>query len=496
MANKKNSPKKKVKKQKRAMVIKARAKIKKKVFSIKKNQTAKQPDEVFHKAKFRIVGIGGGAGSIISEIEGEVQKVDFVAANSDLRALKELPKNIKRFQFGQQITGGLGTGMNSQMGEAAALQDKEKIKNIFKGQDFCVIIASLGGGISSGATPLFAKTAREMGAITYGIFTMPFSFEGSRKMEMAQEALKKIKPYFNAYSVVPNERIFQVIDKNTPLKSALSAINEKLAEGLEGLIEMICLPGIINIDFADLRTVLDGRGRLAYLNVVKIENDDKGESAEKILSSPLYTYGPKGAKGILYNICGGKDLQLTKVSKISETISKSASKEARIIFGINQGKESEKNTRISIFAVGCGAKLFSDNKDEDKPKPVVIKKNNDSRAQKRQVNKKIEAKPKPKTKPIVKKMEKKPIKQNKKNYPPKSGGGGKSEIAVSAPEIKPAQPQVQLTSTPAGASGDIKIRRNALELRKAAEEEEKKLMEQEKVWDPPAIFRKKQINNS
>ena len=156
----------------------------------------------------------------------------------------------------------------------------------------------MGGGTSSGATPIFAKISKGLGNLTYGIFTLPFEFEGEKKMQAALESLEKIKPDLNIYTIIPNERIFQIVDKNTPLKDALSAINKKLAENLEGLIEMIFLSGLINIDFADLKTILHGRGRLVYLNTIESEESNQEETVKKLISSPLYPYNIKESKGV------------------------------------------------------------------------------------------------------------------------------------------------------------------------------------------------------
>ena len=257
-------------------------------------KTQKPLPDAIHRTKIRIIGIGGGGASIVSEIASRVKKADFVVANTDVRSLRNSSRNVKKFQFGINQTQGLGTGMNVQIGELAAESEKDKIKKLFEGQDFCIIISCLGGGTGSGSGPIFAKIARSLGCLTYGIFTLPFEFEGEKKMEIAKASLEKIRPYLNNYSVIPNEKIFQIIDKNTPLQTALSFINKKLADNLEGLIEMIYSPGLINIDFADLRTILQGWGRLAYLSAVEIEGPNREEALKRVVSSPLYSYGIRG----------------------------------------------------------------------------------------------------------------------------------------------------------------------------------------------------------
>ena len=268
--NIKTKPKKRVAKKKTVKkVVKkktvkkvARKVVKKPIKKKVSKKVVKDPNDsiaqnTVHKTKVRVIGIGGGGGTIVSEIISRMKKADFVVANTDAKALR-LIKKAKRFQFGVNVTKGLGTGMNVEIGEEAALEDKEKIEKLFDGQDVCIVVSSLGGGAGSGASPIFAKLSKNTKCLTYGIFTMPFEFEGSKKMEIAKESLDKIRPHLNAFSVIPNERIFKIIDKGTPLKDALSAINERLAKNLGGLIEMIYLPGLINIDFADLRTILDG----------------------------------------------------------------------------------------------------------------------------------------------------------------------------------------------------------------------------------------------
>ncbi len=336
-------------------------------YKSKKKAQSTEISNGVRRTKIRVIGIGGGSGSIISEIISRIKKADFVVANTDARALKEV-RGAKRFQFGQSLTKGLGTGMNPELGEMAAQNDKEKIKKLFEDQDLCIIIACLGGGTSSGATPVFAKISRSFDCLTYGIFTLPFEFEGEKKMEIARKSLENIKPNLRAFSIIPNEKIFQIIDKNTPLKDALSAVNKKLADNLEGLIEMVYLPGLINIDFADLRTILSGRGRLAYLNTIEVhesnsvrstsrnETSGKEETLKKVISSPLYPYTIKGARGILYNIMAGKTLQLSEVSQISKIIADSVNKNAKIIFGINQNSKNEGKIKITLLATGCAIK--------------------------------------------------------------------------------------------------------------------------------------------
>lgn len=346
-------------------------------------ETAKKEKDKFqkvfdgvHQTKIRILAIGGGASTIISEIASSVKKSDFCAANTDGRSLNSLPPNVKRFQFGLNTTKGMGTGMNPELGRLAAEEDKEKIKDILETQDLTIIVACLGGGTSSGATSTFAGVSKSLGNITYGIFTLPFEFEGEKKMEAALSALEEIRPHLDVFTVIPNENIFKIVDKNTPLKDALSAINKRLAENLEGLVETIYCPGLINIDFADLRAILTGKGRVAYLNTVELEGTSAEEINQKLISSSIYPYTIKGAKGILYNITSGRGIQLSEVSQISNIIMENANKKAKIIFGINQNSKYSNKAKIMILATGCSAKEFfaSKNISDDDGEAKITKK--------------------------------------------------------------------------------------------------------------------------
>ncbi|MBM3250847.1 MAG: hypothetical protein FJZ07_01220 [Candidatus Nealsonbacteria bacterium] len=459
---------------------------------IKKGRNAEEKPRVlddFKKAKIRIIGIGGGAGSIISEITSRVKKADFVAVNTDTRALRAI-KKAKRFQFGQNLTQGLGAGMNVNLGEAAAQEAGDKIKQLFTGYDLCIIIACLGGGTSSGATPIFAKFSRGTGCQTYGIFTLPFKFEGERKMEIAKESLLKTKPYLNVFSVMPNENIFQSIDKNTPLREAFSVVNKRLAENLEGLIEMIYLPGLINIDFADLKTILSGRGRLACLNTLEIgEADlDKEEVLKKVIFNPLYPYTIKGARDILYNIVGGKDLRLSRVSQISRYISELVNKNARIIFGIAQNKSHREKIKITLLATGCGNRegtiIKPNPRARSKPKlqppkllPPQVSKKPDA------VKKKIlESNPQPQHQP-------KSQSQSQPHFQSKSKTDSFSKREESGSKSKPKSNSLSFAQGQKKEESGEKIRRNALQLKKVIEQEEKDLLEKERALETPAILR-------
>lgn len=420
--------------------------------------------------KVRVIGIGGGGGTIVSEIAHKLPKASFVVANTDNQALKSSGNKTLRFQFGQNLTKGLGTGMNPEIGSQAALLEKDKIKRLVEGQDLCIFVACLGGGTGSGAVPIFAKTAKSLGNLTYGIFTLPFKFEGERKMEIARESLKKVKGHLNALSIIPNERAFQLIDKSTPLRQALSTVNKSLTESLTGLIETIYEPGLINIDFADFRTILEGSGRLAYLNTAEVER--KKDTAKNLivnaLNSPLYPYGIKGARGVLFNIAGEKGLSLAEVNEISKTISDLVNPEAKIIFGIAQGKKYSDILKTTLLVTGCGMKIFSSDSKEPPAKKVKKKKPSKPKEAEKKTN------------------EKKP----KASKPKKKAPAKKKEVKIVNVETVHTAPSGQGTDI-FQAINDERIRKSALQVKKEEEETEQEMLNRERIWETPAFFRRK-----
>lgn len=396
------------------------------------------------KTKIRVVGIGGGGGNIVSEIASKIKGVSFFAANTDSQALKSLHRKVGTFQFGESFTHGLGAGMDPEKAALAAQTAKEKIKKLLEGQDLVILVATLGGGTGSGAAPVFAKISQDLGNLTLGIFTLPFKFEGEKKLEIANQSLERVKSKVNAFSVVPNERIFQIVEKTTALVKAFSAINKIVSQSLGGLIETVFEPGLINIDFADLRTIFSSTGKLAYLNCVQVPKSEGSakETAEKVLGSLLYPYSIRGARGVLFNISGGQDLTLAEVSQISQTISDLVNKEAKIIFGISQGKNYRNLIKAAVLAVGCQIRT---QRESVKPKLTLAKKP--------KLIKKETAKIQPK------KEAKKEIKEKEAD-----------EDGIEEKKIE--------------------VRKNALQLKAEAEEEEKEIEAKEKFWEIPSFLRK------
>lgn len=452
---------KKLKKKTQKKSLLTSKKIKSEVFPQKPTESE------IKKTRIRVIGIGGGGGNILSEIASKIAKASFVAANTDLKSLRSCSRKVVKFQFGQSLTHGLGTGMNPELGKEAALSEKERIKKLCQGQDLCILVASLGGGTGSGAVSTFAKISRNLGNLTYGIFTLPFKFEGEKKMEIALNSLREVRNHLNVLTVISSENVFKIINKDTPLKEALSAINKFLSESLGGLIETIYEPGLINIDFADFSTILEGRGKLAYLNTVeeRRKEDAVEDIAGKVLSSPLYPYTIKGAKGVLFNIVGEKNLSLSEVNQISKKISELVNPEAKIIFGISQKAKRSNVIKTVLLATDC-----------DRGARIASAKETPKKTEKRKKKKK---KPIPQEIPVPKALPQK--KKKKKNKPEKKTTGA---VNVEKQTEKPEEKKEE-----------EKIRKNGLQIKKEVEDLEKEMVEKEKFWETPAFLRKKFIKD-
>jgi cell division protein FtsZ len=435
-----------------------------------------------HKIKIKVIGIGGGGSSIVSEIASKISfpgrdKISFIAIDTNPQALKRVNPKVSRFFFGEAITHGLGTGMDPELGKTVARSEKEKIKKIFKGADLFILIASLGGGTGSGAVPVLAKISKDFGNLTYGIFTLPFKFEGEKKMEIARESLEKLKPNVSAISILPNEKIFQVIDKKTPLKTALSVLNKSLAESLESLLELAYLPGLINIDFADVKAILNfdpafKKGKLTYLNSLKIEGKDKvNQAIKKIVSSPLYPYGIEGAKGILFNITGEKNISLAEVSQISKSICDIVKGEAKIIFGVSQDNSYKNKIKITLLASDCRSKIFPSEKSIGKNGNQILS-----------LNKKIKKANRRKIKIEDKDKVKKRFKTLTRTSEMSIASEWKRKKENEARSVNQGKDQ---------KNEDFKIRRNAIQIKETVKKEEENKLAKERFWEIPAFLRKK-----
>jgi cell division protein FtsZ len=386
------------------------------------------------RTKIKVIGVGGGGSSIVSEIarSKNLRNIDFIAVNTDEQALRKIPKECRILKIGQSLTGGLGCGMNVELGEKAAREAKEKIKSILEGSDFCILIASLGGGTGSGASPVIAEIARTLKKSILGIFTLPFDFEGEKKKTVARNSLRKMKADLSAFSTIPNDRIFQIANKSVPLKEALSTINRKMAFDLEGLMDMIYRAGLINIDWADFKTVLDGRGKSCFLNrAVAIGEERAAKAAGEVVQNVLQEQEFQKADRILFNIEAGRDLKMSEVDQISELVFAS-NRKAKIIFGVSMPGEEEGKIGITLLATK-NPEIFdkkTENKDQKKPS-----------------------------------KKKKISKQKQEGQPAKEEEAGNVRVAKTK-------------------------RKNALAVKKEEEKEEKEILAEEKKWEFPSFLRK------
>ena len=460
--------------------------------------------EALFKAKIKVIGIGGGGGSIVSEIGRSLEKATFVIADTDIRALKKR-SGIKYMWFGEELTHGLGTGVNVELAKQAAESARDKIGSIFKDQDIIIFVASLGGGLGSGATQVFADVAKQFGGITLGIFTMPFKFEGNNKYRIAQNALRVLRQSLNVSLVIPNEKIFKIIDNSTPITNAFSIVNKSLIESLESLIDLIYNPGVINIDFADLRTILRGVGNTAFLNTIEESGKDRVEKiCENIFKNPLLQNNNFKAEKILFNIAGSDNLSMFEVEKISSHIA-NANAKAKIIFGIS--KNPKLNNRIKTTILMTGGQTEEKIAKEvaiKKPEPVkieveekvneLVKK--EVEAIKKEI-KKIAPVAAVKVKPRVPSKKTKKAKPSAKKEPADTNGRVPVSITpvFNVPDFSTPIMEQEMETEKVRLMGHTEsakktIRRSGLEIKKAEELQEKKKIAQEKEWEIPAFLRK------
>lgn len=323
------------------------------------------------RVKILVVGIGGGGSSIVFELAKNVKRANFILINTDnqaLQALKGLSKNLNlsTLLIGKELFDGLGTGMDVEKGEKAALESEKEIKEVLKGYDLIILVSCLGGGTGTGAISIINRISKELGSVTYGIFTYPFDFEGEKRKKLSNMAINKIKKEIDSFSLVLNQKIFDFINKETSIEEAFSLINKKLNKSLNGLINTISEPGLINTDWADLQTIFRQKRGLSYLNSIDIDTEslikiDTPEDFSKLfLSGSIYSYGIENSSGVLLNIFTKDNISLSHINKISSSVSNLVDENAKIIIGINDKKNI---SNIMLLAVGCNDEILGNNED-------------------------------------------------------------------------------------------------------------------------------------
>lgn len=303
-------------------------------------------------AKIKVVGVGGGGGNAVNRmIDAGVQGVDFIAVNCDAQALI-LSKAQTKLQIGEKLTKGLGAGANPEIGQKAAEESVDEITEKLKGADMVFVTAGMGGGTGTGAAPIVAECAKKAGALTVGVVTKPFSFEGKRRMNQAEAGIVNLKDKVDTLITIPNDRLLQVIDRRTSMLDAFKIADDVLRQGVQGISDLIAVPGIINADFADVKTIMSDAGS-ALMGIGTAKGDNGAVSAaEAAIKSPLLEASIEGARGVLFNITGGKDLSLVDVTEASNIITETVDHEANIIFGAVIDEKLQDEIRVTVIATG------------------------------------------------------------------------------------------------------------------------------------------------
>jgi cell division protein FtsZ len=300
----------------------------------------------------RVIGVGGGGSNAVNRmVEAEVNGVEFFAVNTDLQSLQQSLAH-ETLHIGAALTRGLGSGSNPELGRASAMEEYDRIKAMLKGSDMVFITAGAGGGTGTGAAPVIARIAREIGALTVGIVTKPFGFEGTRRREQAEIGIQALKDEVDTLIVVPNNRLLAVLDKQTSMVEAFRVADDVLRQGVQGISDLVTLPGLINLDFADVRTIMSNAGN-ALLGIGMGSGENRAiTAAQQAVASPLLETSMEGAHSILLSITGGRDLSLWEINEAAKTVSEAAHPEANIIFGAMIDETLEDQVWVTVVATG------------------------------------------------------------------------------------------------------------------------------------------------
>ena len=317
-------------------------------------------------ARIKVIGVGGGGGNAVNTmIQSKLTGVDFLVANTDAQAL-ERSQALNKIQLGESVTKGLGAGANPEVGRRAALENQDQLIEHLSGSDMVFITAGMGGGTGTGGAPVIARLARDAGALTVGVVTKPFSFEGKRRLRQAEEGIEELKKSVDTLIVIPNQRLLSIAAKTTTMLEAFNKADDVLLQAVRGISDLIITPGLINLDFADVRTVMAEMG-LALMGSATARGENRAvEAAQKAISSPLLEdISIHGARGVLINITGGPDLGVHEINEAASMIQQEADDDANIIFGAVIDENLTDEIRITVIATG-----FTDTREEQRP--VVV----------------------------------------------------------------------------------------------------------------------------
>jgi cell division protein FtsZ len=304
-------------------------------------------------ARIRVIGVGGSGGNAVNHmVSSNVEGVDFIAVNTDAQDLHK-SKAKKKIHIGKTLTRGLGTGMNPELGKQAAEETREEIQEAVKGSDMVFITGGMGGGTGTGAAPVVAKLAREMGALTVGVVTRPFSFEGQQRLRLAEQGLAELRKAVDALIIIPNDKLLAIVSRETGVKNAFAMCDDILKQAVEGISDLITQTGIINVDFADVRSVMANAGS-ALMGIGTAIGEKRAENAARAaINSPLLEVSITGAKGVLFSIAGGEDLGMLEIQDAANVITEAIDPDAKVIFGAVTDNNLKKGAvRVTVIATG------------------------------------------------------------------------------------------------------------------------------------------------
>jgi len=305
-------------------------------------------------AKIRVVGVGGGGNNALNSMisQSNIQGVDFISVNTDAQALLHAQPASTKLQIGEKLTKGLGSGGDPEIGKQAAEESTEKVKDMLQGSDMVFLAAGMGGGTGTGAIPIIAKIAKDLGSLTIAVVTKPFTFEGTRRMVHAEDGIENLKDKVDTLIVIPNQRILDVVDKKVTLIDAFRVADSVLSQGVQGISDLITMPGLINVDFADVRTIMTNAGS-ALMGIGIGSGDGRAQiAARAAVASPLLEISMEGARGVLYNITGGLDMTMSEVDEAAKIIADAADPDANIIFGTTIDENLKEQIKITVIATG------------------------------------------------------------------------------------------------------------------------------------------------
>ena len=319
-------------------------------------------------ARIKVVGLGGGGGNAVSRMmASRFTGVEFIVANTDIQALRTSPAPVK-LQLGAQLTGGLGAGSDPEIGRRAAEEDRDQIARILEGADMVFVTAGLGGGTGTGAAPVVAKVAKELGILTVAVVTKPFTFEGKKRAQQAEAGIAELRSVVDTLITIPNQRLLAVVERGTPLLEAFKVADSVLHQAVQGISDLILVPGLINLDFADVRTIMSGMG-MALMGTGVGKGEHRAlDAAQKAIASPLLDETSiEGARGILINFTGGADLSIHEVEEAARVVQEAAHEDANIIFGAVIDGSLEDEVRLTVIATG-----FSERREAVAPSSKVV----------------------------------------------------------------------------------------------------------------------------